>query len=149
MTEPRPSSTGPTKVLFVCLGETPTVAPAVKQHALRHWALAGNICRSPTAEAVFKTVVERAGLSDQFVIDSCGTGGGQPDWYKSGGWSYHEGDESDERMTETAKTRGRCCCPFSSPGRTAGRADPQVWSLCRHLPDLALPPAAAAGHQRL
>ncbi len=42
---------------------------------------AGNICRSPTAEAVFRAVVERAGMQDQFVIDSCGTGGGNPDWY--------------------------------------------------------------------
>ena len=40
----------------------------------------GNICRSPTAEAVFRSVVERAGMQDRFVIDSCGTGGGNPDW---------------------------------------------------------------------
>lgn len=26
-----------------------------------------------------------------FKIDSCGTGGGNPSWYKEGGWSYHEG----------------------------------------------------------
>jgi hypothetical protein len=36
----------------------------------------GNICRSPTAEAVLRAVVERRGLTDQFEIDSCGTGGG-------------------------------------------------------------------------
>lgn len=42
-------------VLFVCLG---------------------NICRSPTAEAVFRAVVERRGLADGFQVDSCGTGGG-------------------------------------------------------------------------
>ena len=42
-------------VLFVCLG---------------------NICRSPTAEAVFRHVVENRGLQDRFEIDSCGTGGG-------------------------------------------------------------------------
>lgn len=57
---------------------------------------AGNICRSPSAEAVFKAIVEREGLSDRFLIDSCGTGGGNPDWYHTEdprkGWSYHEGD---------------------------------------------------------
>ena len=42
-----------TKVLFVCLG---------------------NICRSPSAEAVFRAVVERAGAADRISIDSCGTG---------------------------------------------------------------------------
>jgi hypothetical protein len=41
----------------------------------------GNICRSPTAEAMFRSVVEKAGLAGAFDIDSCGTGGGNPDWY--------------------------------------------------------------------
>ena len=27
----------------------------------------------------------------EFDIDSCGTGGGSPDWYLPGGFSYHEG----------------------------------------------------------
>lgn len=51
----------------------------------------GNICRSPSAEAVFKAVVEREGKAGAFTIDSCGTGGGNPNWYQKGGWSYHEG----------------------------------------------------------
>lgn len=50
---------GKTRVLFVCLG---------------------NICRSPTAEAVFKQVTSKAGDADKFDIESCGTGGGSPDW---------------------------------------------------------------------
>ncbi|SRR5690606_25209153 len=41
------------QVLFVCLG---------------------NICRSPMAEAVFKHMVDQAGLSDQIKVDSAGTG---------------------------------------------------------------------------
>jgi len=44
---------GPTRVLFVCLG---------------------NICRSPLAENVFRHLVEDAGLEDDFEIDSAGTG---------------------------------------------------------------------------
>ena len=40
------------RVLFVCMG---------------------NICRSPMAEAIFTHLVEEAGLSDRFEIDSVGT----------------------------------------------------------------------------
>ncbi|MBZ0287978.1 MAG: low molecular weight phosphotyrosine protein phosphatase, partial [Anaerolineae bacterium] len=35
----------------------------------------GNICRSPMAEAVFQDMVNKAGLSNQFTIDSAGTSG--------------------------------------------------------------------------
>jgi protein-tyrosine phosphatase len=35
----------------------------------------GNICRSPTAEGVMRSLVEQAGLADQFELDSAGTGG--------------------------------------------------------------------------
>eukprot|EP00775_Hariotina_reticulata_P004397 gene4397-4650_t len=72
-------------VLFVCLG---------------------NICRSPTAEAMFRSVVDKAGLADCFDIDSCGTGGGSSNWYLPGGFSYHQGDPSDSRMTAAAIKRG-------------------------------------------
>ncbi|HEX6445449.1 MAG TPA: low molecular weight protein-tyrosine-phosphatase [Streptosporangiales bacterium] len=37
----------------------------------------GNICRSPMAEAVFRHLVDEAGLSDRIEVDSAGTG----DWY--------------------------------------------------------------------
>ena len=43
---------------------------------------AGNICRSPMAEAVFKDLVARAGLAGQFSIDSVGTD------------AYHVGDRA-------------------------------------------------------
>lgn len=48
----------------------------------------GNICRSPSAEAVFKNVVDKAGLAGEFEIDSCGTGGGSSNWYLPGGFRY-------------------------------------------------------------
>lgn len=61
------------KVLFVCLG---------------------NICRSPTAEGVFRRYVEQAGLSDKITIDSAGTA----DW--------HIGKTPDPRTQAAAAKRG-------------------------------------------
>lgn len=52
------------QVLFVCLG---------------------NICRSPMAEAVFRSKVRDAGLADRISVDSAGTG----DWHL--GEPPHEG----------------------------------------------------------
>lgn len=54
----------------------------------------GNICRSPSAEAVMRDLVERAKLADRIVIDSAGTG----DW--------HIGEAPDERAQKAAKKRG-------------------------------------------
>lgn len=62
-----------TRVLFVCMG---------------------NICRSPTAEGVFRHLVHEAGLDDDFEIDSAGTGG------------WHEGERPDPRATAAAAERG-------------------------------------------
>ena len=61
------------KVLFVCMG---------------------NICRSPTAEAVFRHYVENAGLSGRILIDSAGT------------HDYHIGDPPDLRTQRAAQQRG-------------------------------------------
>ena len=33
-----------------------------------------NLCRSPTAEGVFRSLATKAGLADAFEIDSAGTG---------------------------------------------------------------------------
>lgn len=62
----------PTRVLFVC---------------------SGNICRSPTAEAVMRKLVADAGLSGEIEVDSAGTG----DW--------HVGEPPDRRATEAAARR--------------------------------------------
>ena len=63
-------------VLFVCLG---------------------NICRSPMAEAIFKDLVTKDGLSDQFHIDSVGTG------------SYHEGEPAHRGTRRVLANHGIRC----------------------------------------
>lgn len=70
------------RVLFVCLG---------------------NICRSPSAEAVFRSLVEKAGMDDEFEIDSAGTS----DW--------HEGEPADLRMQKHAHKRGYNLTSMSRP----------------------------------
>lgn len=71
-------------VLFVCLG---------------------NICRSPTAEAVFRYAVEKKGLKSRFNIDSAGT------------INYHEGEPADARMRAAANKRGVKLTSISRPIR--------------------------------
>lgn len=62
-----------TSILFVCMG---------------------NICRSPTAEGVFRKVVEDAGMADVINIDSAGT------------HAYHTGEPPDRRAQAAASRRG-------------------------------------------
>jgi len=69
----QPESTPLRRVLFVCTG---------------------NICRSPTAEGVFRELIERAGLSDRIHSASAGTHG------------YHIGDPPDPRAIAHARRRG-------------------------------------------
>ena len=54
----------------------------------------GNICRSPTAEGVFRHKVVDAGLEDRIQIDSAGT------------IAYHVGHPPDLRAQEAARKRG-------------------------------------------
>ena len=54
----------------------------------------GNICRSPTAEAVMRHLVGQAGLEDRIEIESAGTG----DW--------HVGEPRDRRSREVGDRRG-------------------------------------------
>lgn len=61
------------RVLFVCLG---------------------NICRSPTAEGIFRHLAEDRGWAGDLTIDSAGTG------------AYHAGESPDARMTAAAARHG-------------------------------------------
>ncbi|HEY2734913.1 MAG TPA: low molecular weight protein-tyrosine-phosphatase, partial [Polyangiales bacterium] len=54
----------------------------------------GNICRSPTAEGVMKHLVDQAGMTNAFFIDSAGTG------------AYHVGESADRRSAEAARRQG-------------------------------------------
>lgn len=54
----------------------------------------GNICRSPTAEGIFRKLVTAAGRDVEFSIDSAGTIG------------YHAGEKADSRMRSAAAARG-------------------------------------------
>ena len=67
MTEPR------IRVLMVCMG---------------------NICRSPTAEAVLRSKLQQAGLADAVQVDSAGT------------HAYHVGHAPDKRSQRHAAIRG-------------------------------------------
>lgn len=54
----------------------------------------GNICRSPSAHCYLQHLVDQAGLTDQFDIESAGTIG------------FHQGATPDARMQEVMQARG-------------------------------------------
>lgn len=54
----------------------------------------GNICRSPTAEGVFKQLAKDAGLAHAFHVESAGIGG------------WHVGERPDSRTLHAAKAQG-------------------------------------------
>jgi protein-tyrosine phosphatase len=74
-----------TSVLFVCMG---------------------NICRSPTAEGVFRHFVEESGLAERVEVDSAGT------------HAYHVNEPADARARAAAERRG-----YSLDGIRARRVD--------------------------
>lgn len=67
----------------------------------------GNICRSPTAEGVFRNVLQQRGIEDLIEVDSAGT------------LAYHEGEPPDPRSQAMAQQhridisaqRARRVCP--------------------------------------
>ncbi len=68
----------------------------------------GNICRSPTAEGVFRALVERHGLAASIGVDSAATG------------SWHVGEAPDPRAREAARRRG-----FDLDRQRARQAEPE------------------------
>ena len=54
----------------------------------------GNICRSPTAEGVFRHLVQQEGHAGWISTDSAGT------------HAYHIGEQPDRRAQQTARSRG-------------------------------------------
>jgi protein-tyrosine phosphatase len=69
---------------------------------------AGNICRSPMAEAVFLDMVNKAGLSDQIAVDSAGTG------------NWHAGEPAHDG---TLRILGRNNIPYKGRARQIVRHD--------------------------
>lgn len=63
----------------------------------------GNICRSPAAEGVMRSMAEKRGVADRFVLDSAGLYGG------------HAGDMPDRRMRVHAFQRGYSLTHISRP----------------------------------
>jgi len=85
----------PVRVLFVCMG---------------------NICRSPTAEGVFRHQVAQAGLSQLILADSAGT------------IDSHAGDAPDQRARTAAARRG-----YDLAALRARRVTPQDFEIFDYL----------------
>jgi protein-tyrosine phosphatase len=66
-------ASGPVRLLFVCLG---------------------NICRSPTAEGVMRSLVQAEGMGEEVELDSAGTG------------AWHVGSAPDRRASAAARSQG-------------------------------------------
>lgn len=93
-----------TRILFVCTG---------------------NICRSPSAEAVLRRLAHEAGLGERIHVDSAGLG------------HWHAGEPPDPRAFEAAEKRG-----YPMDGQLARQVAPDDF----HQFDLVI--AMDRGHQR-
>ena len=74
----------------------------------------GNICRSPAGHCVFQHLVDQAGLSDQFEIESAGTIG------------FHVGSPPDSRMQQSMSARA---IPIIGHSRQLKAADLEYYDL--------------------
>ncbi len=74
------------KILFVCLG---------------------NICRSSSAQTIMQSLVDEAGLTHEFHLDSAGI------------LNYHQGEMADPRMRAHAARRGYNITHLSRPVETS------------------------------
>ena len=111
------AAAAPTRVLFVCTG---------------------NICRSPTAEVVFRAASARAGLARHVEIDSAGT----IEWYA--------GNPPDYRAIAHAAKRGYDLAPLRARQVAAADFGRFQWVLAMDRANLAhletLRPAGFDGH---
>lgn len=110
----------------------------IMQRANVLFVCTGNICRSPTAEAVFRTLVARAGLAQSIAVDSAGT------------HDYQIGEPADPRAVVHARQRG-----YELPERRARQVETEdfgrfEWILAMDMANLteleALRPHDYRGH---
>lgn len=85
------SSDNKKKALFICLGNDFDASKEIRIEFILLISSAGNICRSPIAEAVFIDEVKKAGIADDWEIDSAAIG------------SWHVGRNPDSRALATMK----------------------------------------------
>ena len=112
--------------------------PMRPEHHAVLFVCLGNICRSPTAEAVLRAAAQRAGIASRLTIDSAGTG----DW--------HAGNPPDWRAIAHAARRGYDLTPLRARQVTRDDFARFDWIFAMdgaNLADLArLRPASYAGH---
>ena len=97
----------------------------------------GNICRSPTAEAVLRHKLQKAGLDGRVVVDSAGTHG------------YHTSEPPDPRAVQHASRRGYDIASLRARPITPDDFTRHHWVLAMDEDHLAwlnkrTPPGAAA-----
>ena len=102
--EPRDRPPAPLRIAFVCLG---------------------NICRSPIAEVVARSLIDKAGLSGRVTVESYGTAG------------YHAGEPADRQAAAALARRG-----WSADGHRARQLTPAALAgldlvLCADTANLA------------